>query len=81
MMQRLQGRGCKDMALFSWNMKFHIFCNGYKNISHNIMWGRPFFTMSVMKKMDSHKIQRLVTNVVWYPKDEMMKKLNMQCGG
>jgi len=69
------------MALFSWNMKSHIFYNGYKNISHNIMWSRPLLTMSVMKKMDPHRIQRLVTNVMWYPKDEMMKKLNMQCGG
>jgi hypothetical protein len=74
MMQRLQGKGHKNVVLFSWNMKSHIFCNGYKDILHNIMWGRPLLTMNVMKKMDPHRIQRLAANVVLYPKDETMKK-------
>jgi hypothetical protein len=45
MMRRLKGKGWKDMGMFSWHMKFHIFRNGRENISHNIMWGYLFFTM------------------------------------
>jgi len=51
------------------NLKSCISCNGYKNISHNIMWGYPFFIMHTTKKVYFHKIQRLTTNAMWHPKD------------
>jgi hypothetical protein len=62
--QKVEGHG-----LFLWNMKSHISHNGHKNISHNIMWTRPLPTVSTMKKVDPHRIQRLATNVMWHPKD------------
>jgi hypothetical protein len=44
------------MGLLSWNMKSHIFRNGHKKISYNIMQGHPFPTMCIAKKVDPHKI-------------------------
>jgi len=55
------------MGLLSWNMKSCISYNGYENILHNIMQSCPFPTMHVAKNVNPHKIQRLATNVVWYP--------------
>jgi hypothetical protein len=66
---RLQGKGQKDMGLLSWNLKFHIFCNSHESILHNIMQGHLLLTMSVVKKVNPHKVQRLATNVMWRPKD------------
>jgi hypothetical protein len=57
------------MGLLSGNMKSYIFHNGCKNILHNIMQGCLLPTMSVMKKVDPNKAQRLVTSVVWHPKN------------
>jgi len=57
------------MGLFLQDMKSRIFCNGYENISHNIMQSHPFPDMCVTKKVDPHRIQRLATNAMWYPKD------------
>jgi hypothetical protein len=57
------------MGLLSCDMKFCISHNGCESISHNIMQGHPFPTMSAMKKVDPHKIQRLATNVMWQPQD------------
>jgi hypothetical protein len=58
-------------------MKFHISHNDHKNISHNIMQGHPFPTMSAMKKMDPHKIQRLVTNECDTPKIKGWERPNL----
>jgi hypothetical protein len=60
---------CKDMGMLLQNMKFHIPRNGHKNISHNIMRDYLFLTMHAMKKVYSHRIQRLATNAVQHPKD------------
>ncbi len=52
------------MGVFSGDMKSYISHNGCKSILHNIMQGCPLPTMSVMKKVDPNKAQRLVINVV-----------------
>jgi hypothetical protein len=57
------------MGLLLQDMKYHIFQNGCENISHNIMQGCLLPTMREMKKVDPHRIQKLVINAVWYPKD------------
>jgi hypothetical protein len=46
------------MGLLLQNMKSHIL--------HNIMQSHPL-PMNITKKVDSHKIQKLTTNVVWNP--------------
>jgi hypothetical protein len=71
------------MGLLSQDVKFRIFCNSRKSISHNIMQGHPFLTMTTTKNMDPHKIQRLATKVMWHPKDQRMGKTqpNVQQGG
>jgi hypothetical protein len=61
---RLHGKGWKDMGLLFQDVKFYIFHNGHKSISYNIMWGHPLPTMIVAKKVDPHKVQMLVINVV-----------------
>lgn len=53
----------KDMGLLLQHVKTYIFRNGHENTSHNIMQDCPLPTMCAMKKVDPHKIQRLVTNV------------------
>jgi hypothetical protein len=57
------------MGPFLRDVKSRIFHNGCENILHNIMQGHPLPTMSAMKKVDPHKVQRLATNVMWHPKD------------
>jgi len=52
------------MKLFSQNMKFCISCNDHKNISHNIIEGHLFLTMSATKKLNPHRIQWLTTNAM-----------------
>jgi hypothetical protein len=54
-----------DMGLLLRNMKSHVFYNGHENISHNIMQGYPLPNMCVTKKVDPHRIQRLITNAMW----------------
>jgi hypothetical protein len=43
-------RGWKNMGLLLQNMKSHIFCNGYENIFHNIVRGRPLPPCAWQKK-------------------------------
>jgi hypothetical protein len=72
--------GQNDMGLPLWDMKSHIFRNGRKSISHNIMYVIFFSTTCVAKKVDPHRIQRLATIVMWHPKDIMRKtQPNVQC--
>jgi hypothetical protein len=52
------------MGLLLQDMKYHIFQNGCENISHNIMQGCLLPTMREMKKVDPHRIQKLVINAV-----------------
>jgi hypothetical protein len=58
-------------------MKFHISHNGHKSISHNIMQGHPFPTMNAMKKVDPHKIQRLVTHECDTPRIKGWERPNL----
>jgi len=76
-MGRLQCKERKGMGLLLRDMKFHIFRNDYKSILHNIMWSCPLPTMCAMKEMDSHKVQRLTTNVIWHPKDKGREMPNL----
>jgi hypothetical protein len=74
--------GKNDMGLPLWNMKFHIFQNGRKSISQNIMYFVFSSTTCVANKVDPHRIQRLATIVMWHPKDIMRKtQPNVQCNG
>jgi hypothetical protein len=38
------------------------------------MQGRPLATMHAMKNMDPNRIQRMVTNAMWHPKDLNIEK-------
>jgi len=51
-------------GFFLQDMKYHIFQNDCKNISHNIMQGRLLPTMREMKKVDPHRIQKLAINAM-----------------
>ncbi len=58
-----------DMGLLSWDLKSNIFHNSHESILHNIMQGCLLLTMSMMKKVNPYRIQKLATNAMWHPKD------------
>jgi hypothetical protein len=65
MVRKLQGEGdVEGPGSILQHVKTYIFHNGHKSISHNIIQDRLLPTIHARKKMDPHKIQRLVTNVM-----------------
>jgi hypothetical protein len=76
---KIVGQGQKDMGLFFQHIKSHIYCNGHKIISQNIMQGHLLPTMSKQRKWISIGSKSGLQMQCDTPRAKGMDKPNLVC--